>query len=250
MSKGYIKLHRRILDWEWYKDSNTKNIFIHLLLNACYDDCRFMGKSVNRGEYITSLSRISNDLGIPVRQVRTSLNRLKQTGEIDTQTTNKYTIVTICNYESYQVDESKSKKKATRKRQADDTQATNINKKVIKKENKNNTFYKMCLAETSWIEVVCMQSGISKLQIEKLLQSFNNHLVMTDDVKSNMRDFKSHFVNWMKYNKGMVEADRGSYKWKWKGQAPKTGTLGEMNKDKSIFDKPGFEFKILATDGY
>jgi DNA-binding transcriptional regulator PaaX len=77
-----------------------------------------MGKSVNKGEYITSLSRISSDLDIPVRQVRTAIKRLKDTGEIDTQTTNKYTKITICNYESYQVEEPRKKAKATRKRQA------------------------------------------------------------------------------------------------------------------------------------
>ena len=118
--KGYIKLHRSILDWEWYKDTNTKSIFIHLLLNACYDNCRFMGKSVSRGEYITSLSRISSDLNIPIRQVRTAIKRLKETGEIDTQTTNKYTKVTICKYESYQLDERVSNPKKTINRQAND----------------------------------------------------------------------------------------------------------------------------------
>jgi len=124
--KGYIKLHRRILDWEWYKDSNTKNLFIHLLLNACYDDCRFMGRSVSKGEYITSLSRLSSDLDIPVRQIRTALKRLTKTGEIDTQTTNKYTKVTICNYDSYQIEGVVQKKKSTRKRQTKDKPKTRI----------------------------------------------------------------------------------------------------------------------------
>ena len=138
--KGYIKLHRTILDWEWYKDTNTKILFIHLLLNACYDSCRFMGKAVKRGDYITSITRLSHDLGLTVRQVRTCLSRLKKTGEIDIQTSNRYTMITICNYESYQVEEPRKKVKATRKRQAVDTQTTDINKNIIKQENKNNMF--------------------------------------------------------------------------------------------------------------
>ena len=124
--KGFIKLHRQITEWEWYQDVNTKSVFIHLLLNACYDECRFMGQSVERGQYMTSLSRLSRDLSISVRQVRTALSRLEKTGEIDTQTTNKSTLITICNYGSYQIDESKVKKKATRKRQADDKKTTDI----------------------------------------------------------------------------------------------------------------------------
>lgn len=242
--KGYIKLHRRILDWEWYKDSNTKNIFIHLLLNACYDDCRFMGQSVVRGEYITSLSRLSSDLNIPIRQVRTSIKRLVNTGEIDTQTTNKYTKVTICNYESYQIEERKKVKKTTNKRQATDTQVTDINKNIRKKENNNNIFYENCLSDTSWSEIVCMQNSLTSINMKKLLGAFHNHLIMTDEVKSNMKDYKSHFVNWLKYNKNQT-VNVGSCRWKWKGQAMKTGSLEEMEKDKSFFDKPGFEFKIL-----
>ena len=243
--KGYIKLHRRILDWEWYKDSNTKNIFIHLLLNACYDDCRFMGQSVSKGEYITSLSRISRDLNIPVRQVRTSIKRLVQTGEIDTQTTNKYTKVTICNYESYQVEERKTRAKKTSKRQTNDTPKTSINKNIIKKENKNNIFYKQCLSDLSWAEVVCMQNQLTKNALDKLLGVFHNHLIMTDEVKSTIKDFKSHFVNWLKYNKNVTIKDSGPYRWKWKGQVTKSGSVEELEKDKSFFDKPGFEFQII-----
>ena len=245
--KGYIKLHRRILDWEWYKDSNTKNIFIHLLLNACYDNCRFMGKSVSKGEYITSLSRISSDLNIPIRQVRTAIKKLKQTGEIDTQTTNRYTKVTICNYESYQIEETRKKPKATRKRQTDDTQTTSINKNIIKQENKNNIFLKECLSDSSWGDVVCMQNKITKNNLDELLNNFYNHLIMTDEVKIKIRDFKSHFVNWLKYNKNNTTKKSGAYKWKWKGQVEKCGSFEELEKDKSFFDKPGFEFKVIKN---
>lgn len=243
--KGYIKLHRRILDWEWYKDSNTKNIFIHLLLNACYDDCRFMGQSVSKGEYITSLSRISSDLNIPIRQVRTAIKRLVQTGEIDTQTTNKYTKVTICNYESYQVEERKKSVKKTNKRQTSDTQETYINKNIIKKENKNNMFLVQCLSDSSWAEVVCMQNGITKIKLDKLLDVFHNHLFATDEFKHTIKDFKSHFVNWLKYNKNVTMNESGPCKWKWKGQKVKSGSIEELEKDRNFFDKPGFEFKIL-----
>ncbi len=31
MNDGFIKLHRKIIDWEWYDDINTKTLFIHIL---------------------------------------------------------------------------------------------------------------------------------------------------------------------------------------------------------------------------
>ena len=106
--KGYIKLHRTILDWEWYKDTNTKILFIHLLLNACFDRCKFMGVYMLRGQYITSMSRLSNELGLTSRQLRTAISRLKKTKEINVKTTNKFTLFTVCNYENYQFEEQRN----------------------------------------------------------------------------------------------------------------------------------------------
>lgn len=247
--KGYIKLHRTILDWEWYKDTNTKILFIHLLLNACYDSCRFMGKAVKRGDYITSITRLSHDLGLTVRQVRTCLSRLKKTGEIDIQTSNRYTMITICNYEGYQVKEVKEKPKKTRKRQANDTQTTKINKKEIKKEYKNNNnYFETSCKDNIWIESVCMNYTMSKPILLKALEKFNNHLDMTEDYKLNMKNYKTHFINWLRYNKDdVVKESNKKYSWKWKGQAVKSGSLTDMNKDKAKFDKQGFEFKIIAN---
>lgn len=242
--KGFIKLHRSILDWEWYKDTNTKHLFIHLLLNACYDNCRFMGKSVKRGEYITSLTRLSNDLNIPVRQLRTSLKRLVKTGEIDTQTTNKYTKVTILNYDSYQVDEVKKKRKATSKRQTKDTQATKISKNIINKED-NNSMIKKCKTDMMWKETTAMHFKLPISKIDSALDKFLEVLTITDENKNNMRDLKSHFVNWMRYNSNKITSTKGSYKWKWRGQAIKSGTKEEMEIDKQKFDQAGFDFTIL-----
>lgn len=256
--KGYIKLHRRILDWEWYKDNNTKTIFIHLLLNACYDNCRFMGNAVERGQYMTSLSRLSNDVNIPVRQVRTALKRLAITGEIDMQTTNKYSLITICNYESYQLDESKRKTKATSKRQAGDTQTTHINKNIIKKEkNKNNNiiihkndeYLAECLLDASWQEVVCMQNSMTLPQVEQSLKDFVSYLFIRDEFKFNLKDFKSHYANWLNYNKDkVIKSASSEYTWSWKGQVSKTGTYDDMMKDKKSFDLKGFNFKWAKNE--
>lgn len=247
--KGFIKLHRQIIDWEWYQDSATKAVFIHILLNACYDSCRFMGADVTRGQYMTSLSRLSRDLNISVRQVRTALNRLEKTGEIDTQTSNKATLITISNYDSYQVEDTSKKRKSTSNRQANDTQATHINKKERKEEGKKNTnkdYFDTCSTEEIWISKVGMQYHISSSKVKAALAQFNNHLDITNDMKRSARDYKSHFVNWLKYNLESIETTSDDfYKWKWKGQAMKTGTKEEYKRDKALFDKEGFEFKTI-----
>ena len=222
--KGFIKLHRQIMEWEWYQDANTKAVFIHLLLNACYDECRFMGQPVNRGQYMTSLARLSRDLNISVRQVRTAITRLEKTGEIDTLATNKSTLVTILNYGSYQIDDSNKKKKATSKRQTADTQVTDINKKERKEEEKNTntTLFEQVSKEKIWATQVAMQYHTSLSKVMNALEKFHNHLNITQDNKRTSRDFKTHFVNWMKYNLENTGQSIGT-----------------------AFDKNGFDFQTL-----
>tara|TARA_R110000737_G_scaffold350940_1_gene391551 strand:- start:1957 stop:2568 length:612 start_codon:yes stop_codon:yes gene_type:complete len=203
-----------------------------------------MGKSVKRGEYITSLTRLSSDLNIPVRQLRTSLKRLVKTGEIDTQTTNKYTKVTILNYDSYQVDEVKKKKEATRKRQTIDTQPTEISKNIRKKED-NKTMIDICKSDIIWKETTAMHFSLTLSKIDVALDKFLQVLTITDEKKTSMRDLRTHFVNWMKYNSNKISTSNGDYKWKWKGQAIRSGTKAEMEIDKNKFDQKGFDFTIL-----
>ena len=33
-NEGFIKLYRKMLEWGWYDDGPTKDVFIHLLLIA------------------------------------------------------------------------------------------------------------------------------------------------------------------------------------------------------------------------
>lgn len=148
MEKGWIKTYRSFLKWEWYNDINTKTLFIHLLLTANYEDKKWRGIDVKRGELITSLSHLSEETRLSVRQVRTSLNKLKSTGEITTKPTSKYTLISIVNYSNYQdVEESNDKQKdtpsnkqETSKRQGDDKQVTTTkelkNKRIISNKNK------------------------------------------------------------------------------------------------------------------
>ena len=125
---GWVKIFRRFLKWEWYDDTNMVRLFLHLLLRANYEDKKWHGITVKKGQLICSLSTLAKETHLTTRNLRTCLQRLIETKEIDKQTTSKYTILTICKYDSYQqVEEPKRQtndKQATSKRQASDKQAT------------------------------------------------------------------------------------------------------------------------------
>ena len=121
MPDGWIKIHRKFQEWEWYDKSEMVHIFLHLLLNASASDKAWHGKEIKRGQVITGRKRISAETGISERTVRTCFQRLIETGEIEVKTTNKYSIVTICNYERYQYCVSENDQQETIERPSEKT---------------------------------------------------------------------------------------------------------------------------------
>lgn len=99
---GHIKLDRKIMAWEWYADSNTFRVFIHLLLMATYKDGTWKGLAIKRGQVVTGRQKLAKALRLTEQQIRTSISTLKRTNEITIKTTNKFSIITICKYDTYQ----------------------------------------------------------------------------------------------------------------------------------------------------
>lgn len=99
---GWVKLHRRIIKWEWYTDLPVKVLFIHLLLSANHEDRRWKGEEVKRGELITSTEHLANETGLSVQQVKTAMAKLIKSGEITKRATNSYTLINVVNYTVYQ----------------------------------------------------------------------------------------------------------------------------------------------------
>lgn len=102
MNEGFIKLYRKIIDWEWYTDVNTKALFIHLLLMANHTDQRWRGQVIKRGSLVTSYGSLSVQTGLTVKQVRNSLKKLEKTGDVASKSTNRNTLIMVLNYDSYQ----------------------------------------------------------------------------------------------------------------------------------------------------
>ena len=135
--QGYIKLHRQITEWEWYSNINVSRLFIHCLLKANHKDNRWQGIVIKKGSFITSIENLAFETGLSGQQVRTSLNKLKSTGEITSQTTNRYSIITIKNWGSYQMDNTQDNKQITNKQQTNNKQITTNNNDKNDNNEKN-----------------------------------------------------------------------------------------------------------------
>ena len=101
-NKTFIKLYRSTTEWEWYKDTNTKTVFLHLLLTVEIKDKRFQGYVIPKGSRVCSYPKLSEETGLSIQSIRTAINHLKSTGELTVSKTPKFSIISIENWGRYQ----------------------------------------------------------------------------------------------------------------------------------------------------
>ena len=151
---GFIKLHRKIIDWEWYDDINTKTLFIHILLMANYEDRKWHGETVKRGSFLTSYQTLATQTGLTMQQVRTSIKKLLSTNDITKVTSNKNTVIIVPNYNLYkavqQTEEQTNNIEETNEQHSNNIQVTTTKNIKNKKNKKNNTFIGACAQDDVW----------------------------------------------------------------------------------------------------
>ncbi len=109
-TEGYIKLHRRMMEWQWYSDTKTKIVFIHLLLSATHKETTYRKVTLKPGQVATSIRRISEETGLTIKQVRGALDNLKWSGEVASKRANKFSVITIEKWGMYQCGEQEEGK--------------------------------------------------------------------------------------------------------------------------------------------
>lgn len=137
---GYIKISRNITNWRWWKNHNTLIVFLTILLNANYKDLDFEGRTIHRGQLVTSLPSLAKQCRISTQSVRTALLHLTSTGEITNKSYTRYRIITVVNYERYQESTGRStvNQQTTNRQSTDNQQQVNTRntRNTRKKDNK------------------------------------------------------------------------------------------------------------------
>jgi biotin operon repressor len=185
---GWVKINRKMTDWEWYLDLKTKSLFLHLLLVCNHQDGKWQGVDIKRGQKVTSLEKLSKETGLSVRSIRTSLNKLKSTGEVTSETTSRYTLITLVNYDTYQSCENHADKQTTseptNKRQTNDKQTTtNKNNKNEEEDTNTPTKNKIPRIEIPLFSKGNYQSAFVRLtepEIDRLVQRLERELNVID----------------------------------------------------------------------
>ena len=114
---GYIKLPRELLAAPIARQPQRLALFVHLLLMANREAKEWNGVRIERGQVVTSLRSLSTRCGLSVSGVRTALNGLCREGIAQVSAkvgarpqmggpaqvaAQGYTVVTLCNFDSYE----------------------------------------------------------------------------------------------------------------------------------------------------
>lgn len=136
MEEGWVKLYRKFLNWEWHTSPETVSLLFHLLLMANHEEKKWNGMTIKRGQLVTSRNELCKETGLSERKLRTCINRLKSTSELTIKSTNKFSIITICNYDRYQAEKEQSVQQNVQ--QTDQQPSSN---RPTNKNERNNNIY-------------------------------------------------------------------------------------------------------------
>ena len=98
-SMGFVAFPRGLTAWEWYDDPNTCRLFFHLMLTANWEPKNWHGIVVSPGSRVASVKKLAEETGLTIKNVRTSLEKLKTTNYLAIKATNKYSVISIENWE-------------------------------------------------------------------------------------------------------------------------------------------------------
>lgn len=151
--EGWIKLHRKIFDWEWFDSANHFKLWCVLLLKASHKDSCYRGENLRPGQLLTGRKQLASTSKLSEQQVRSILDDFKASRQITIKSTKKYSVITIVNWEDHNLSNHENNQQITNKQPSDNQEATTF-KNVNNANNENNINIngaKTSFNPTSWL---------------------------------------------------------------------------------------------------
>ena len=199
-------IDRGILDWEWYSDINVTRVFIHLLLKANYKETRYQGHVIPRGSLVVGRKELALQTGLSEQSVRTALDKLKRTGEVTIQSTNKFSVINVVNWGKYQDfeedDNQQNNQQITNNQPTTNQQLTTSKQRnketkeqYIEREDKPKRFIPPTLEE---VKAYCSCNGYN-VDCERFVAFYESNGWKVG--KNKMKDWKASVRGWHSRNK-------------------------------------------------
>jgi hypothetical protein len=114
IENGFVLISRNILDSDVFASQKLLKIWIWCLCKASYKNRTIplnIGKGeaivkVQRGQFVFGRHKAEDELFIDGSTIYKSMKKIESLGMINIESNNQFSIITICNYDSYQSSES------------------------------------------------------------------------------------------------------------------------------------------------
>lgn len=202
-NEGYIKLFRSLLEWGYIGNPKMVQLWIVLLLLASHNTREWQDIELQPGQIVTSVRKLCLITMQSEKSTRNCLEKLKKGKQIDIQATNRYTLITICNWADYQgnSDTLKGKRRANEGQTKDKQRATNKNDKNVKNDNNVENYIRTC-ARGKFSNVFLTDEELAKLKDEcpisweKKIDNLSEYLA-----NNPQKHYASHFDTILKWHK-------------------------------------------------
>ena len=180
MSKGYVKLYRKTLDSGMLGNHKLWCFWCWCLMKATHKEHRvtvgFQEILLKPGDFIFGLKRAAEELNLTIQKVRTCLKHLESTQKITIKTTNKFSIISIVKWDTYQTDGKQSNKQSNK--EVTNEQQTSNKPLTTNKNGKNGKNGKKADSPESANDIYKTKKG--RVLSGKRLESFNRFWIAFD----------------------------------------------------------------------
>lgn len=112
MNKGYINLHRKLLDSGMLRNHSLFTLWVYCLLKANHKPNTFIWNgehiTIQRGQFISGRKEIAKELNMNESCTYRNLKKLEKLGNVNIKSNNKFSLITICKYNTYQTPQVQS----------------------------------------------------------------------------------------------------------------------------------------------
>ena len=184
MTNGWVKIYRVSIEKDWLKNSKLWTFWIYCLLKATHTPfiakVGFQEVPLLPGQFMFGRKVASKETDLTEQNIRTCIQYLIKSKNLTIKSTNKYSIITIVNWEFYQGAEDKSTSNLTSNQPATNQQLTTYKNNKNKKNVKNNKHPLLLLM---------IDRGIKKVEAECLLVDFENDVFVWCGEDYNLIEF-------------------------------------------------------------
>ena len=199
------------MQWKWHNNPTMMTVWVHLLMLAEYEQRECEGVTLKRGECLVSQQWLAEFVGISERMLRTCLERLAETGEIEKKKTWRRTLIVIKKYDEYQSVARRAETATTTTAttttapaapESDDIQKNNITNKNLTDRSeleKEKMAYALRMSNDEGWKAKCVNEGVfPAVNYCGYIIGFCEYQRQTSPTKRwlSYQDFCMHFYSW------------------------------------------------------